>query len=333
MTAAISPDRKKKGFRHRTFVPWPEEKMRVPEAFLNCVGFLVEPIPLQGIGVTYELEGTAFLVSIESTTAPFHLHEYWVTAKHLIDRLRGRDIDILVNWKGGISKNVPRFTSKKWFFHPTDDSVDVAVSHFLRTDEDILSIPREMFIDREEMKAKDIGEGDEVFMVGMFELASGSKRNSPLVRHGNIAMLPDEQVQVDGKFRDVYLTEARSIGGISGSPVLVRRTVSIPVAAEIGKPPVMLHGLDGEFHLLGMVYGHWDIKESELNSPRIIQDRQRGVNLGISTITPSSKILEVLNQPFLAEQRLIVDENWRKAFSGETVQVIRCDASPDPAVS
>ena len=232
----------------------------------------------------------------------------------MIDDLQGRDIDILVNWKGGVSKNVPRFTSKNWLFHPSDDSIDVAVSHFLRTDEDILSIPSEMFIDRAGMKDKEIGEGDEVFMVGLFSIAPGSQRNSPLVRHGNIAMLPNEQVQVDGKFRDAYLIEARSIGGISGSPVLVRRTVSIPVAGEISKPPVMLHGLAGEFHLLGMVYGHWDIRESELDSPGIIQDRQRGVNLGIGTVTPASKILEVLNQPFLADQRKVIDEHWRKAL-------------------
>jgi len=73
MSAAIIETKKKKGFRRRTFVPWPEEKMRVPEAFLNCVGFLVEPISLQDGGVTYEMEGTAFLVSIPSETAPFHL--------------------------------------------------------------------------------------------------------------------------------------------------------------------------------------------------------------------------------------------------------------------
>ena len=33
--------------------------------------------------------------------------------------------------------------------------------------------------------------GDEVFVTGLFTLAPGQKKNLPIVRHGNVAMIPE----------------------------------------------------------------------------------------------------------------------------------------------
>ena len=41
----------------------------------------------------------------------------------------------------------------------------------------------------------------------------------PILRMGNLAAYPQERVQVEGVEMDAYLIEARSIGGLSGSPV------------------------------------------------------------------------------------------------------------------
>jgi hypothetical protein len=89
----------------------------------------------------------------------------------------------------------------------------------------------------------------------------------PIVRHGNIAMLPEEQIQTEMGYADVHLIEARSIGGLSGSPVFVR-TSEAEKDSHRG------------IQLLGVMHGHWEIKESELNKPTLVHDR-RGVNLGI----------------------------------------------------
>jgi hypothetical protein len=51
------------------------------------------------------------------------------------------------------------------------------------------------------------------------------------------------------------------------------------------------------------MHGHWDIKESEINNPRIAQDRQRGVNLGIGIVVPAYKIHETLYQSALVNMR------------------------------
>jgi hypothetical protein len=111
-------------------------------------------------------------------------------------------------------------------------------------------------------------------------------------------MLPADQIQTERGFADVYLIEARSIGGLSGSPVFARTT-------DNPDSPVRTK-------LLGLMHGHWDIKESEINKPSIIQDRQRGVNLGIGVVVPASKILETINQPALVEWRAIMEKKILK---------------------
>lgn len=64
--------------------------------------------------------------------------------------------------------------------------------------------------------------GDEVFFSGLFYPHSGTRRNIPIVRIGNVAALLEEPVlNRNGVPMDLYLMESRSIGGLSGSPVFV----------------------------------------------------------------------------------------------------------------
>jgi hypothetical protein len=113
-------------------------------------------------------------------------------------------------------------------------------------------------------------------------------------------MLPDEQIQVDGGFADVYLVEARSVGGMSGSPVFVRPTMALDEATVFGEGNQTLMGVSSELRLLGLMHGHWDIQESDLNKPHY-SGNPNGVNLGIGVVVPASKILETLEHPHLIE--------------------------------
>ena len=107
------------------------------------------------------------------------------------------------------------------------------------------------------------------------------------------------------------LVEVRSIGGLSGSPVFVRETIQIKgVLTQDGKPAVM--GGLGRTLFLGLMYGHWDIRESELNSAQISHDAKRGVNLGIGIVVPANKILETINRPELRDMRNRMDEAVNK---------------------
>ena len=55
----------------------------------------------------------------------------------------------------------------------------------------------------------------------------------PIVRQGCLAMMLSEQIQTDLEgFADIYLIEARFIGGISGSPVFAPPSVGVGLAAN-----------------------------------------------------------------------------------------------------
>ena len=288
--------------------------MRVQDAALKTVGFVAEYV-YSDIGQdSYDHVATGFFVAIPTVVRPANLFFCFVTAKHVAEELAGRQIAFIVNKKGG---GVTTLTNRdtRWFFHPTDESVDVAVVTFNVTpDLDILATPVSMFLDRAVMERKQIGIGDEVYMPGLFTYAPGTKRNMPLVRYGTIAMLPDEPIQVGSRFAEVYLIEARSIGGISGSPVFVRRTVYLPGQDNQGTD-TSLHGVSGDYYLLGLAHGHWDIRESEINRPSPTHDRQRGVNIGIGVVVPAFKILEVINHPELVRQREDFDRELRDPIS------------------
>src|SRR5260370_842120 len=79
-------------------------------------------------------------------------------------------------------------------------------------------------------------------------------------------------------FADVILVEARSIGGLSGSRVFVRHTLGVKVQREGDGGDDLLFANGPGITLLGLMHGHWDIRESEMNKASIIQDRQHGVN-------------------------------------------------------
>jgi hypothetical protein len=189
--------------------------------------------------------------------------------------------------------------------HPSDPTVDVAVIPcLLDSQSDVISVStNKSFVTKELMAEKKIGVGDEVFTIGLFTPAVGSQRNMPIVRYGNLAMVPDEPIQVDNGFAEVYLIESRSIPGLSGSPAFVRQTLAVDFGNDSHGIQRSQLGSSSENLLLGLVRSHWDIRESDLNKPSFIHDRQRGVNLGIAIVVPAYKILEVINNPKLVALR------------------------------
>ena len=110
------------------------------------------------------------------------------------------------------------------------------------------------------IKKRSIGIGDEVITVGLFTAVPGVSRNQPILRHGNIAMFPVEQIQTGLGYADVILVEARSIGGISGSPVFARNTFMTKVKNRHGEDDILFANGPG-VTLLGLMHGHWDIRE------------------------------------------------------------------------
>ncbi len=113
--------------------------------------------------------------------------------------------------------------------------------------------------------------------------------------------MPEEPVQTKALGAiDAYLVEARSIGGLSGSPVFVHLSGVRRGSLTLGQEPI---------YWLGLMHGHFDLErlETDVVESDILMDIK--VNMGIAIVVPVSKILEVLNQDEFAEARKKQDDS------------------------
>jgi hypothetical protein len=273
--------------------------MRLPERIKNCVGFLSHAVP------NPKYIGTGFLVALRGRHDNAYVH--LVTAAHVAEDLDPGDWLFGMNGKdrgmiwlqGG---------SVKWWYHPSEkETVDCAVTIFAsdKTAEyDMDFIPETMFVTDEKIKQLDLGIGDELSVVGLFTRFHGSDRHVPIVRTGNVAMMPSERVPVDKNTEmEVYLAEGRSIGGLSGSPVFIRESLNTPMGD--GKGNVKFFMGQGQIHFLGLMRGHW---ETELLPAKTQREQVEAVNMGISVVVPAQKIWEVLQHPELVAMRKEFDD-------------------------
>lgn len=291
--------------------PPADARMLIADELKSCVVFLFARESKRTHGETKPW-GTGFFVNVHHPTQPWALFPYLVTARHIVDDLLGRRAFIRINRCDGSAEEV-EIDHNHWHFHP-DKNVDVAVLDFDPMPDpevfDYSSIDRASFATDEFIRQRGIGPGDEVFVVGLFGYATGERRNMPIVRMGNLAMIPTETIPTDFGDVEAYLVEARSIGGVSGSPVFVRESLWVtqkgagPFVAGKGelRPDTMHAVVGGKSWLLGLMHGHWDIPANKRNeiAPAPTED---GVNVGIAIVVPAKKIYEVLDDPGLVQMR------------------------------
>jgi hypothetical protein len=308
--------------------------MRIPDELLNCVVFVGQTVQSGSVESVY-LGGTGFIVSFPSERFPGSDHLYLVTAKHVVDELAGRRVCFRLN---SADQNqyllIPAADRLRWWFHPDKpDSVDVAVTPWRATrhptSDKIVgnpfgpvanfgAVPPPMFVNDQVINDYHIGPGDEVVIIGLFTKLEGKSKNHPIVRIGNLAMMPDDyipRVKIGNWVGESpgYLIEARSIGGLSGSPVFVRVSAAKEERCPYTNQPFPFLGTGPSF-LLGLTHGHWSIKAEDKNEVRFnttaTEDR---VNMGIAIVVPAYKILEVLNHPELVADRRRAEEEVASA--------------------
>jgi hypothetical protein len=302
--------------------------MRVPDQlrktvlFIGVIGDLPEP----------EWIATAYLVAVPDAvrtlqvgprsrhgdvgvvTYPF---TFLATARHVAEKLEGKDFALRVNRIDDTIAIIRGQSDTRWWYHPTERRyVDAALAMFFPdnfADLDIQTIHVEWFADEEAIQTAHLGAGDEVFIAGLFTKTTETTKNIPIVRIGNLAMLPGEKIPFkDGKLIDAYLVESRSIGGLSGSPVFIRQTVKMEGDANMAfsdsagrrlpdNQIVEMSGL-GRIYFLGSMIGHWD-EPTGFSFPQ-----HEAVNMGISPMVPAHKIKEILMQPELLDMVKKVNE-------------------------
>lgn len=233
-----------------------------------------------------------------------------MTAHHVIEAIRkhgdDRKVWIRVNSKGG---------GAQWFDVPIDQwlspdaSVDCALLPWVPPagsgahwsgwilDDGIATV--------DVMRREAIGIGDEVFAVGLFRNHVGEDRNEPILRVGNIAALPADPIPTKnyGDMRAI-LIEARSIGGLSGSPVFVHMG---GFRVQGGRPS--FDNSERPFLFCGLIHGHWDAVDAEADADMLGVGQEK-VNTGIAIVVPADEISRVFGpvlDALVAESAAILD--------------------------
>jgi hypothetical protein len=282
--------------------------MLVPQQLLHTVVFLG-----QRTATEVEMGGTAFFVSVPYVSEPEYRHVYLVTARHSIDhrsdlvarinRPAGMAIvtrpdaenEFDINKAGTLPLDLPDGDDPFWLTHPGpeggEDYVDVAAVKVPDLTAVVAHaagygwVPMSMFFSESVLgddPASGVGIGDEVVAIGLLTVYYGQEKNEPVMRTGNLAMTPAEPVLVrykqgrPSRRMRLYLTELRSISGLSGSPVFVRHR------SEVGAPFTQVS-------LLGVMIGHWDDPDAN--------------HMGFGKVVPARLIAEVINQEAEVKKR------------------------------
>lgn len=243
------------------------------------------------IGTAKEAESgvfraTGFLCYIPFNTSSQQGFYYLVTARHVASRA-DQGLVLRINLTDGTSALV-NLADLKWFFHPTDESIDIAIAEFsMKPEFEIAHVDHRILLDSKQLEHLDVGVGSEVYIPGLFSYHVGEERNLPILRTGTIALLNRELVKSANSRVEGYLIEARSTGGLSGSPVFAASH------------------RDGEtrVHVIGLIHGHWDIPVKS-SDPVEYKEFIEKVNSGISIVVPAARILEALHQKTIVQERI-----------------------------
>jgi hypothetical protein len=248
--------------------------------------------------------GTAFFVLRSEPDFPDLKWAYLVTASHCVEKAfrKYNNLFYRLNDKNGGVKFVelPPFDSPKWVM---SDCADVAILPFDEDPEaEMQCLPSEMFITDELIQKEGIGLGDELFLIGLFKEVQGRKRNFPVIRSAMIASMPDElfQDKDTGTYYRAFLIEARSIGGLSGSPVfmaLKKRGVQMHPA------PRGFNAMTHSMIMVGLIRGHFDLADQDSSLTDFGGNQLERLNSGIAIVTPIQEVEKVLMSDELKKQR------------------------------
>ena len=276
--------------------------MLIDEQFRKCVAFLCVDVA-DGIDTTPRRipAATAFFVGVPLGADNERSAVYAVTARHVIAKSRPHGpLYIRINTAAGGFQDflVPQ---DAWACHPSTDVAVIAVA-IPQEQVDTRMIPLSMLATDDYVVQKRIGAGDDVFFVGLFSEYVGQERSQAVIRFGNISLMPHEKTPVkldpgsDATTPiDVYLVEARSWGGHSGAPAFVY----YPPDREMGK---VIVGQQAPA-LLGLVHGHYEIKQDVAFIGDILGSGKVPINAGMALVVPAQRIIDTLMQQELVEQR------------------------------
>jgi hypothetical protein len=292
-------------------------KVLIDEQFRKAAGLLWVEARRPNGTIEGVAGGTAFFVMVPSSPDGLFNVVYAVTAAHVVHAARPfGPLHLRVNVKeehaASLNAGYADLTidPDAWIEHPTTD-VAAAPMPSLNEKADWRTIPVSMVASDQYTAERRVGVGDEVFFVGLFSRLPGRSRFQPIIRFGNISMMPHEKVRIEiirgvETMVDAYLIEARSWGGHSGSP------------AFIYYPPDRDAGTTGNYSfggaapaLLGLISGHFPIPlQSALRDS--LDSTAESANAGIAVVIPAQAILDILMDDEQVRIRKTLAKEWEK---------------------
>jgi hypothetical protein len=232
-------------------------------------------------------------------------HLYGVTNGHVAHK-NGASI-IRINTKNGKTRRL-EYQLDDWQFIPHQDDIAIVdITDDLIDGDEIAFIGEREFISEKNLELYEIGPGDDVFMMGLFSEAHGGKRNIPVVRFGNIAMIANNNALIeedpDLPRRPCHLTDMRSKAGFSGSPVFVYRIPEM----DLDRPPGMPLPLKPRPKVMGLLGVHcgqfWErtkvyktpIGKNEGLGDPINEGDALYIQGAMNIVIPAWRVTEVLN--------------------------------------
>jgi hypothetical protein len=253
-------------------------------------------------GKLWDVRGTGFFVGYNDSRLPAGKtwFVYLVTNKHVAlcwnengEPMAVHSISVFFNLNkeenGTFVKEVVLNPSGNvpWVL-PDDDSVDLAAIPMVpnRQNVDMLYIGTEAFATTDILKKNNISEGEPVFFAGFFYQFPGTKRISPIIRQGIIAMMPDEKIPFVNTPERLYLADVHAFGGNSGSPAFINLAGLHNGGLALGVP---------DYKLIGVVNG---LMTEDENFNLKLTQTLRGklaANSGVSTIIPADELKALIN--------------------------------------
>ena len=221
--------------------------------YLNLSIFLYETTNDAEAGERYG--GSGFLLGVPSDAKTRGFHLFAVSNAHVVS-----NFPVVRLTKANGETDVVN-CSKQWVPHKDGDDIAIApLGPVSDADYDWVSLGG--CVPKDQPAHHAVGVGDDCFMVGRYITYEGKQIEKPVVRFGNIAMLP-ELVYQDERFHDQlsYLADMRSLPGFSGSPVFWYLGDYGQRPAQSKRDDAPLEGgptgtLLGTTHLLGIDWGH-----------------------------------------------------------------------------
>jgi len=295
------------------FAEW-RRAVRVSDHVEKTVVFLGRRTPFDQF-IPY---GTAFL---GGNIMDSELFQTIITARHVIDLFGDNDIHIRINKLDGSFHT--ETTKKQWWYSPVADA-DLAIcpGRFHPSQFDILHVDLDHIVDSTNISELEIGLGEDIFICGMYLSRIGESRNLPIVRSGTIAAMPSERIRTSYGYHHAFLIEARSTGGLSGSPCFFQLPPFRFVNAN-------LRTAANRFaqYFMGMVLGHNKLTFPPEVIPFLPPDERSGeekkedeverslpLNTGIAIVLPASYILEaVTDGDFVQMRREAIERRRRRS--------------------